>query len=116
MTAPSAGAPTPQYSVQKMSKVPSRVASNHSELYMPGTTSRFTRSAGTKKEWMTAPSPGFGPLGMDAMMRRTGRLIGTVSSLSDDSAPGWKKRQPHRYASTRTLMELGGGTDMNMKP
>jgi len=39
-----------------MSKVPWRVASNQSEVYMPGTMSRFTRNAGTKKLWSTAAS------------------------------------------------------------
>ena len=81
---------------------------------MPGTTSRLTRKAGTKNECRTAVSSG-GGFGTEPMIRRTGRCTGTVSSPSVMPF-GCSNSQRHLYARTWTLMELGGGTDMNMKP
>src|SRR5690606_16983753 len=44
----------PQYSAQKISKIPSVVGVAHIWLKRPGTTSFFRRQAGTKKLWITS--------------------------------------------------------------
>lgn len=66
----------PQYSAQKTVSGSSSavvcVASNHSVVNMPGTTSRFTRKAGTKKLCSTSA---------EDMVKRTGWCTGTVSAL-----------------------------------
>ena len=44
----------PQNCEQNSWYVPTRSALNHSVSYCPGSTSRLTRKAGTKKSWMTS--------------------------------------------------------------
>ena len=63
---------SPQYWVHSAVVSPLPVASNQMVVYMPGTTSFFTRNSGMKKLWMTS---------FDDISSLTGRPRGMRSSL-----------------------------------
>ena len=96
----------PQYSAQKTSSWPVCVAWNQTDVNMPGTTSRLTRSAGTKNECSTS---------FDDMTSLTGLCTGTCSS-SLLPPFGYTNSQLHCLALTWISIELAGATAMSMYP
>src|SRR5712664_3095378 len=100
----------PQYCAQNRWNVPSLVGSNHIEVYRPGSTSFFTRNAGTKKSWITSS---------DVIVSLTGRPSGTCNSLISRCPSGCSAFHINCLPVTNISIAPGGGSEFwkyNVEP